>query len=594
MSARTKIAVTLFFTLLTLSLGLFLLTVEARGEPQPEEFLPKYMTPAESLRVDEIGKFHKATPPPDGWVETPGEFEELRGVWVTWITPSYNQVFGEIVRESGEVAKVYIIVANSSGETAVRNYLNTNSIPQDSVYFYYYPRNSIWVRDYGPWFMRQEGDSEGIVDFIYNRPRPQDDTISVQIGDDWGLPVYGSPLEHPGGNFMTDGLGTGFASDLIYDENPGYSAAEIDSMMLAYSGLDQFLVVQKINIEYTGHIDLWTKCLNDTLIMVGEYASGHPNYALLNQHAEYFKSLTNREGRQYRVVRMPMPDSDEDAPPSYLNSLIVNGKVLVPLWNEAEDDTALIIYQNAMPGHEIVGINCSSMASSGGAIHCITMQAPAAEFVHIKHAALGDTEELVDPYRVRARILTSGGFVADSTAVRYRTSGGPAFSATPLSAVIDTPGVYEGFIPAQSAGDTVEYYLQCLNADGVRRTSPWHAPSHLYSFRVGSTAPMPVAELSVELSADDLYLHWSPVTVDGYGNPITVDQYYVYRDTVASFEPGSQPFDSTVALFYMDDTGVTGDVGRNYYYAVTAVSGTKESALSGLCGEFDHQAENGE
>jgi agmatine/peptidylarginine deiminase len=582
--------VIIFFTLLTVSLGLFLLTVEARGEPQPEEFLPKFMTPAESLRVDEIGKFHKATPPPDGWVETPGEFERLRGVWISWVPYYYSDyVLGEIVREAGEVAKVYIIVEGPSGENWVRDYLDDHGIPEDSVSFYYYERNSIWIRDYGPWFMREEGDAEGIVDFIYNRPRPDDDAIPDSIGNDWGMPVYGSPLEHAGGNFMTDGLGTGFASDLIYDENPGYTAAEIDSMMRAYNGLDQFVVVQKIYIEYTGHIDLWTKCLNDTLIMVGEYAPGHANHALLNQHAAYFESLTNREGRPYRVVRMPMPDSDDNAPPSYLNSLTVNGKVLVPLWNEAEDDTALVIYQNAMPDCEIVGIDCSSMSGTGGAIHCITMQAPAAEFVHIKHEPLADTEELIDPYRVRAQILTSSGFVGDSTLVRYRTGGGSTFSSTSLSVVVDTPGVYEGFIPAQSAGDTVHYYLQCLNTDGVRRTSPWHAPAQLCSFRVGSSAPVPVADLTATLSGDDLLLEWSAVTVDGYGNPIVVDQYYVYRDTAASFQPGSEPFDSTVALFFSDDTGVTGDAGTNYYYAVTAVAGTKESTLSSLVGEFDRE-----
>ena len=106
---------------------------------------------------------------------------------------------------------------------------------------------------------------------------------------------------------MVDGLGTGFASDLIYDENPGYTPSEIDSIMLAFNGLEQFVVVQKINIEYTGHIDLWTKCLNDTLIMVGEYAPGHANHELLKQHAAYFESLTNREGGPYRVVKIPMP-----------------------------------------------------------------------------------------------------------------------------------------------------------------------------------------------------------------------------------------------------------------------------------------------
>jgi len=594
MSNWIKILIALFFILLTLCMGMLLLAVEAHGEPRPREFLPQYMTPAESLRVDEIGKFHKATPPPTGWVETPGEFERLRGVWITWIPYYYTSVFREIVRETVEEARAYIIVWDASEESWVRSRLNEGGVPLDSVFFYHYNYNSVWIRDYGPWFIREEGDSEGIIDFEYNRPRPQDDIIPQHIGSDWSMPVYGSPLEHPGGNFMTDGLGTGFASDLIYDENPGYSAAEIDSLMLAYGGLDQFVVMQQIYYEYTGHIDLWVKSLNDTLIMVGEYASGHANHNLLNQHTEYLKSLTNREGRPYQVVRMPMPWSTSSAPPSYLNSLIVNNKVLVPLWGEAEDDTALVIYQNAMPDHEIVGIDCSSMASSGGAIHCITMQAPAAGFVHIKHAALGDTEELVDPYRVRAQILTSSGFVSDSTLVRYRAGSGGPFSAVSLSAVIDTPGIYEGFIPAQAPGDTVHYHLQCLNTGGVRRTSPWHAPAHLYSFRVGSTAPAAVADLTIDLSAGDLLLDWSPVTIDGYGNPVMVDQYYVYRDTEGFFGPGSDPFDSTAATSYLDDSGATGDTGTNYTYAVTAVCGGEESVLSGACGEFDRELPLGE
>jgi agmatine deiminase len=594
MSKKAKAILAIGFVLLTVCIGLLLLAIEASGELAPEEILPKWMTPAESLQVDEIGKDHKVTDPPAGWVETPGEFERLRGVWITWIPYSYDYVFGEIVREVGEACKVYVIVANVSGEDWVRDYLTDNGISQDSVYFYYYPRNSVWIRDYGPWFMREEGDSEGIVDFIYNRPRPQDDIIPQHIGSDWGMPVYGSPLEHPGGNFMVDGLGTGFASDLIYDENPGYTAQEIDSLMLVYSGLEQFSVVQKINLEYTGHIDLWTKCLNDTLIMVGEYAAGHANHELLNQHAAYFESLTNREGRPYRVVRIPMPWSTASAPPSYLNSLVVNHKVLVPLWGRAEDDTALVIYQEAMPAHKIVGIDCTSMSGSGGAIHCIAMQAPSGKFIHINHDTLEDTEDLVNPYRVRAQILTSSGFVADSTVVRYKMNSESTFNSGPLSAVIDTPGVYEGFIPAQSAGDTVYYYLQCLNADDVRRTSPWHAPSHLCSFRVGSSAPVPIADLTVTLSATDLRLQWSAVTIDGFGNPITVDQYYVYRDTLTYFEPGSEPFDSSAAVSYTDDTGVTGDAETHYYYCVTAVYVGKESAFSNVTGEFDRELITGE
>jgi agmatine deiminase len=463
-----------------------------------DEFLPQRMTAEELLRIDEIGRGHVVTSAPGGWVETPGEFEYLRGVFVTWrygYGSGQDVIFREIVKEVVEVSKAFIIVRSTSEQSSVTTYLNNGGVSLDSVQFYQYSNNSIWSRDYGPWFMRKADDSEGIVDFVYNRPRPLDDTIPWRIGASWGIPVYGSPLEHPGGNFMVDGLGTGFASDLIYDENPGYSAQEIDSLMLAYCGLEQFIVMPKINIEYTGHIDLWTKSLNDTLVLVGEYAPGHPNYDRLNQNAALIASHKNREGINYRVARIPMPWSMSDAPPTYLNSLFVSNKVLVPLWNEQEDSAAIAIYEQLLPDHEIVGINCSYMAGSGGAIHCITMQVPSSAFLHVKHSPLPDsTTDTLNDYRVRAQITTSSALVSDSTQVFYSV-GGAGFTATPLAAVVDTPGVYAGYIPAQSAGDTVYYYLRARNSEGIRKTSPTHYPVHVYSFRIaGSVAVSEVEE----------------------------------------------------------------------------------------------------
>jgi agmatine deiminase len=449
-----------------------------------ETFLPKWMTLEESLRVSEIGKGHVITTPPGGWVETPGEFEELRGIFITWIYGSYTSIYRQIVQEAGEVSQVYIIVGSAGEQSSITSYLQSQGVPLDSVSFYVWPRNSIWIRDYGPWFMRKEDNAEGIVDFIYNRPRPLDDTIPWRIGQSWMMPVYGSPLEHAGGNFMVDGLGTGFASTLIHQENPSYTSAQIESLMLAYSGLEQFIVVPRINIEYTGHIDLWTKALNDTLILVGEYAPGHPNHALLNQNADSISNCKNREGYPYRVARIPMPWSTSSAPPSYLNSLFVNNKVLVPLWNEPEDDTALFIYQQLLPDHEIVGINCAAMAGSGGAMHCITIQVPSSKYAHIQHYPLTDTEDTLNAYRVRARITTSADLMLDSTLVCYKINSSN-YATVPFTPVVDTPGVYAGYIPPQSNGDTVHYYISTQNSDGIKRTSPKHVPPQIYSFYVG-------------------------------------------------------------------------------------------------------------
>jgi len=448
-------------------------------------FLPQWLTPEESLRVNEIGKGFIQTTPPGGWVETPGEFEQLRGVFITWVysQSTYRPVFREIVREVGEVCKCYIITSSSDTNT-IKSYLTSSSVPLDSIVFYTWPYNSVWIRDYGPWFMRKQDNNEGLVDFIYNRPRPADDTISRCISYRWNIPFYGSPLTHAGGNFMTDGLGTGFASTLIYQENPSFTARQIDSIMLAYNGLDQFVTIPRINIEYTGHIDLWTKTLNDTLIMVGAYAAGHQNYVLLNSNADSFSRCKNREGINYRIVRVPMPWSTADAPPTYLNSLFVNNKVLVPTWGLPEDDSAIRVYQRALPGHEIVAINCSAMSGSGGAIHCITMQIPSSKYIHIKHRPLVNTNDTINPYRVRAQIITSNSLVPESSFIIYRINNDTQINVSPLTVVVDTPGVYVGYISPQSMADTIHYFITFRNSQGLRRNSPNHAPQHFYSFMV--------------------------------------------------------------------------------------------------------------
>jgi len=448
-----------------------------------DTFLPQWMTPEEQLRINEIGQGFFPTNPPEGWVETPGEFEPLRGVFITWVysQSSYRPVFREIVREVGEICKCYIITSSADTNT-IKSYLTGGGVPLDSIIFYTWPYNSVWIRDYGPWFMRKQDNSEGLVDFIYNRPRPLDDTISRCISYQWGVPFYSSPLTHAGGNFMTDGLGTGFSSTLINSENSQFNQRQIDSLMRIYSGLDQFVVVPRINIEYTGHIDLWTKILNDTLIMVGEYAPGHSNYALLNQNADSLSRCKNREGINYRIVRIPMPWSTSSAPPTYLNSLFVNNKVLVPTWSLPEDDSGLSVYRRALPGHEIIGINCSAMSGSGGAIHCITMQIPSSKYIHIKHRALSNTNDTINPYRIRAQVISSSSIIPESTFIMYRVNSDTQYSSVPFSLVVDTPGVYVGYIPAQSFGDTISYFMTMENSQALRRNSPNHAPRHFYSF----------------------------------------------------------------------------------------------------------------
>jgi hypothetical protein len=104
--------------------------------------------------------------------------------------------------------------------------------------------------------------------------------------------------------------------------------------------------------------------------------------------------------------------------------------------------------------------------------------------------------------------------------------------------------------------------------------------------------PEVVGNLQATLAGKDLLLTWSAVTADTNGTPMVIDLYYLYRDTVTYFLPGASPFDSTLNTFYVDTTGVVGDLGTNYYYAVTAISRGMKSGFSGVVGEFDWNLRN--
>jgi len=104
---------------------------------------------------------------------------------------------------------------------------------------------------------------------------------------------------------------------------------------------------------------------------------------------------------------------------------------------------------------------------------------------------------------------------------------------------------------------------------------------------VSYTSPSQVSGLTITLLEGDLVLEWLPVTEDTSGNPIVVDSYNIYRDTVAFFGPGSNPFDGAIYLSFTDTTGAVGDTLVQYYYAVTAVYHDQESDFSGIVGEFD-------
>jgi agmatine/peptidylarginine deiminase len=475
---------------------------QATANPHPTDepgSLPIYLTPDELNRLDEIGTGHRATDPPTAVPRNCAEWEPLQGVLIRYpLGLPWN-----LIRDFADHTLVYVLVSSSSYSSAVNAFTNAG-VNMDHVDFLIMSTNSIWTRDYGPWFVFDGDGVQGIIDHIYNRPRPLDDLVNWNLGPILGVEVYGTDLIHAGGNYMTDGHGIAFSTDLLLDENPGLSEAEIDAVVEDYLGVHSYHIVPDILVSGIHHIDCWAKLLDEETILVKRVDPSRPEYDDCEAAAAHFGSLTTCYGRPYRVVRIYCPPISGGVA-AYTNSLILNDRVYVPLFGTAYDDDALTTYESAMPGYNVVGYTGEWL--SDDAIHCRGMGIADSGMLYVDHAPLREANNGEGGYRVAARIIahSGAGLDGDSLLVRWRRFGDINWQDLVMTAAAG-PDSFETFIPEQPVSSLVQYYVSAVDESGRRTARPWVAPDGWFAFLVmpesvaideASSAPMSITFASL-------------------------------------------------------------------------------------------------
>ncbi|MEY3397560.1 MAG: hypothetical protein RL220_154, partial [Bacteroidota bacterium] len=161
-----------------------------------------------------------------------------------------------------------------------------------------------------------------------------------------------------------------------------------------------------------------------------------------------------------------------------------NKKVLLPVYNDNSDPEALAIWEEALPGYEIVGIDCDDnpevIIAASGAIHCITHAVGVEDPMLISHQALPDTEDNVNPYIVNAYIKHRDGIANASLFWKTDING----SYTEVAMTDAGNDIWTGAIPAQDFGTTVYYYVRGEATTGKVQVRPMTAPDGYWKFNV--------------------------------------------------------------------------------------------------------------
>lgn len=495
---------------------LLLLSLLFWVNPGMTQDLPRHLTLEELQFLRENGGLDQGrflrgieTPPDFENLRTMAEWEEIEALTISWV--SYPGILKQIVRAAKEECTVIILTENPG---STESYLmgNQNGGPldnMDNVVLIDAEINSIWMRDYaGNTVYGNEVDDRIMVDWIYNRPsRPDDDASPQYIADYIGVELYTTTsapndLVNTGGNFMSDGFGTAFASELILEENePGnmYGVTakdeeDIDLIKEAWMGIDRYIKMEALPYDIIHHIDMHMKLLDEETLLVGEYPEGIADGPQINANIEYvLANFNSKFGTPFKVVRIPMPPSTgglwPDSNPAayyrtYTNSVFVNKTIIYPSYREEYDTIAERIYGELLPGYTLVPIDCDNnsepIISASGAIHCITHSVGVEDPMLISHQPLSDTEDTENDYPVNAYLNHRSGIA--SATLWYKTDPGAAYTAIAMAAAGGND--WTAAIPAQPAGSVVYYYIEGQSESGKVQVRPIVAPEGYWKFRV--------------------------------------------------------------------------------------------------------------
>jgi agmatine deiminase len=316
------------------------------------------------------------------------EIEPLAGVLFRWpydwagMRIRYAEMISAL---TGSGATLYVWTDTQAQQDAAKSYLEGQGVSDEDVRWVIDDTQSVWIRDYGPNFLHEVGgDGWGVADFHYYNSRPADDDTPLFVADVSGVPVMnrqtGAHVVYTeGGNLNHDGLGTVVYSERTYNNNPGVSHDEIDRRIRGAFSASQSLVPQDPSLDGTGHVDMFTKIVSSTDILVAQYDSNERDYQVLEDAATLFAGAVNGAGEPWNVTRIWQPDVYYvffifPVVRTYTNSLIVNDEVILPVYNIPYDDTAISIYQSLLPGKTIHSVDARVIIESAGAWHCVTME----------------------------------------------------------------------------------------------------------------------------------------------------------------------------------------------------------------------------
>jgi agmatine deiminase len=353
------------------------------------------------------------------------EFEEQESTLMCF-NPNYQDISMTLI---GEIAKEDHITLfyneRNHFPQKILELLNVYKVNKKNVQLvpFKMKEDNIWIRDYGPTMIQDEGDNQQIMTFSYPHEASQEYSLfNDQYSARLKLPLKRSSMPSSGGAREINGKGTiVLVESYEMSINPGMSKRDIENeyrqklnqtnfiwLKLGIPQDDLFdngpLVENVYGNGVNGHLDEFCRFADASTILLAQVDEKDIErdsfYKLIQSRLEENYQILNKsldqDGKPFKIVRIPQaPVIFEQGHfnsrniyytpvTSYLNFVITNHMVVMPSYHNEGDPEFVLekdleakeVLLEVFPGKKLVMLNPRKLNYSGGGFHCITLHKP--------------------------------------------------------------------------------------------------------------------------------------------------------------------------------------------------------------------------
>ncbi|MEM6506289.1 MAG: agmatine deiminase family protein [Planctomycetota bacterium] len=322
----------------------------------------------------------------------PAEFEPVECVWVV---PPHNEETWPGCFEAAQAQ-------HADWVDQMRPYVEVRTPGSIGI-----DTNDSWVRDFGPVFVVNEQTQRlACHDFHFNSwgakyeaVRPLDDVVPQHLAHKLGLPLWVHDFVLEGGSIDVNGRGTVMTTQQCLfnaNRNPWARPEVIEQALHDALGTRHVVWLPGgiAGDDTDGHIDDVARFVSPDCVAVVVAPEGHADHAATQRNLSALQQARDQDGDALQIVGLPTPEpilydfptlpsvetpGPAPVPASYANFLIANDAVFVPAFGQAADEVACGVLEKVLPGRSVVPVRAEHLVVGLGALHCLSMQQPAAD-----------------------------------------------------------------------------------------------------------------------------------------------------------------------------------------------------------------------